>query len=127
MRVDRAAGIGLAQIWRRRRLRAVVVLVCAWSLLAVWSETIGGQSFPDYTANPLFDLSLPKLLSGDVARNAGMVLGLRGWSSLAPLLGAGLAAAIVWLRLEGGGTESLRTGAEVADHVTAGQARLVSR
>jgi hypothetical protein len=66
----------------------------------VWAEAIAGQSFPDYTANPLFDLSLPQLLSGNIARNVGMILGLRGWLSLLPLVGVALLALVVWLRLE---------------------------
>lgn len=79
------AGIGLARSWQSPRLRPVVALVVAWSITAVWCETIAGQAFPDYTANPLFDLSLPRLMRADIARNVGMLLGLGGWASLAPL------------------------------------------
>jgi hypothetical protein len=81
-----AAGVGVAQAWQRPALRPLVAGVGIWSLFAVWAETMGGQSFPDYTQNPLFDLSLPRLAAGDIARNAGMVLGLAGWASLVPLL-----------------------------------------
>jgi hypothetical protein len=79
------AGIGLLRVWQRPALRPVVAVVVFWSIFAIWTETIGGQSFPDYTANPLFDFSLPKLLAGDIARNAGMLMGLAGWVSLVPL------------------------------------------
>ena len=81
-----AAGIGISRAWSRSLLRPIVALTVAWSLLAVSAETIAGQSFPDYTANPLFDLSLPTLAAGDIARNVGMVFGLAGFASLAPLI-----------------------------------------
>jgi hypothetical protein len=79
------AGIGFARAWHNVVFRPAVVLLAAWSLFAIWVETIGGQAFPDYTPNPLFDLSLPRLAAGDVARNAGTLLGLSGLMSLAPL------------------------------------------
>lgn len=79
-----AAGIGWA--WRCRRLRPLVVATAVWSVFAVWAETIGGQSFPDYTPNPLFDLSLPRLIGGDVARNLGHAIGLSGLTSVVPLI-----------------------------------------
>jgi len=68
------------------------------SIAAVWIETISGQQFPEYTPNPLFDYSLPRLLANDVARNLGMLLRLSGWQSLLPL-GAFLLlqGAAVWL------------------------------
>ena len=66
------------------------------SLLMVWMETISGQSFPyDSFMNPLLDYSLPRALSGDIARNLGMLLGLSGWHSLLPLLAFGVGAG--WL------------------------------
>jgi hypothetical protein len=101
-----AAGFGLAEAWARRPLRPIVVLAAAWSAVAVWAETIAGQSFPDYTPNPLFDLSLPRLASGDLARNLGMFLGLSGWTSLLPLLAFGLLA----VALIGIGLPTRRTG-----------------
>jgi len=57
-----------------------------WSVLFVWAETIGGQSFPDWTLNPLFNYSLPRLMQGDIARNLGTIGGLPGWYSLVPLV-----------------------------------------
>ena len=65
--------------------KLLVAVFALWSLFAVWVESIGGQSFPDWTQNPLFRYSLPKLLAGDVARNLGTVLRLSGWASLVPL------------------------------------------
>ncbi|MHB1131359.1 MAG: hypothetical protein ACYC4L_03120 [Chloroflexota bacterium] len=93
------AGVGLAQAWRQVLLRPLVVAASIWSFVAVWAETIGGQAFPDYTANPLLDFSLPKLLAGDIARNVGMAAGLSGWASLAPL--AAVAAVALALILHG--------------------------
>jgi hypothetical protein len=90
-----AAGFGLARVWTRPALRPIVVLAAAWSLVAVWAETIAGQSFPDYTPNPLLDLSLPRLASGDMARNLGMFVGLTGWASLLPLLALVLLAVAI--------------------------------
>lgn len=55
------------------------------SILLVWAETIAGQSFPDLTPNPLFNLSIPALMAGNIARNLGMMLRLRGPLSLLPL------------------------------------------
>jgi hypothetical protein len=56
------------------------------SVVLVWTETISGQQFPGYTDNPLMNYSLPILLSGDIARNLGMILGFSGWYSLFPLV-----------------------------------------
>lgn len=67
-------------------IKGLVTFLTTWSVLFVWAETIGGQSFPDWTLNPLVNYSLPKLMNGDIARNIGTVLGLPGWFSLLPLL-----------------------------------------
>jgi len=76
-----------AERWGERGwARGLIGLLSLWSFLAVWAETIGGQQFPDYTPNPLFRYSLPRLLVGDVARNLGMMVGLPGWASLAALV-----------------------------------------
>jgi hypothetical protein len=80
------AGVGLVSGWRRPLLRPLVMMAVVWSIFAVWAETIAGQAFPDYTPNPLFEFSLPKLLAGDIARNLGMAVGLASWASLIPLL-----------------------------------------
>lgn len=65
---------------------ALAGLLAMWSFLFVWIETIGGQSPPDLSPNPLWTLSLPAVLSGDIARNWGMLFRLRGLASLLPLL-----------------------------------------
>ena len=81
-------GLGLfwAEITTHRAGRLVVGALALWSVVAVWLETISGQSFPDWTPNPLFNYSLPRFISGDIARNLGMAVGLRGQLSLLPLL-----------------------------------------
>ncbi len=81
---------------RARGGRILALALTAWSVFAVWAETIGGQLYPDYTLNPLFNYSLPRVLGGDVARNPGLLLGLPGLASVLPLL-ALLAALGYWL------------------------------
>lgn len=66
--------------------RILLGLLSLISLFIVWAETLGGQNYPDWTRVPLTHYSLPKLLAGDIARNWGMILGLRRWASLLPLL-----------------------------------------
>jgi peptidoglycan/LPS O-acetylase OafA/YrhL len=65
---------------------AMAVGLTVASVLLIWAETIAGQSFPDLTPNPLFTLSIPALVAGDIARNLGMIFKLRGQLSLLPLL-----------------------------------------
>ncbi len=79
-----AAGFGgFAARWGRALwARLLMGILTAWSVFAVWAETLGGQSFPDWTPNPLFNYSLPHLAQGNIARNMGMVLNLSGWSSV---------------------------------------------
>jgi len=88
---------GLAYFWdewgKWVGVRVLSLVLALWSLFAVWGETLGGQSFPDWTLNPLFNYSLPKLAAGDIARNVSMLLKLPGWFSLLPLL-VGLATGL---------------------------------
>ncbi|HWQ12431.1 MAG TPA: hypothetical protein VNL77_06515 [Roseiflexaceae bacterium] len=85
-----AMGLGaFAAHWGGRWwARVLAVPLGAWSLAAVWAETIGGQSFPQFQPRPLIDYSMPALAAGDIARNLGMALDLTGWASLLPLAGA---------------------------------------
>ena len=76
---------GLQRVWPHATGRLVTVALLGWSLFAVWVETLGGQSFPDWTPNPLFDYSLPHWADGNIARNLGMALGLKGVLSLLPV------------------------------------------
>jgi hypothetical protein len=83
--------------------RALVAGLAVLSFVLVWAETIGGQSFPDLTPNPLIAYSLPRLAAGDIARNFGMLLRLRGFASLLPLaLGMALCAYGLWRFVVGG-------------------------
>jgi hypothetical protein len=71
---------------RARWQMALIGLLMAISAAIVWAQTLGGQLFPQYQPNPLFEYSLPRLVMGDIARNAGMLVGLGRWASLVPLL-----------------------------------------
>jgi len=66
--------------------RLLAIVLGAWSFAVIWIETLGGQRFPDWTPNPLFNYSLPKFAAGDIARNLGMGVGLSGHWSLLPLV-----------------------------------------
>ena len=77
----------LTESWGRKTWYCILVGVMSiWSFFAVWTETIGGRSFPDWRQDPLFTYSLPNLQQGNIARNLGMAFGLHGWASLLPLL-----------------------------------------
>jgi hypothetical protein len=63
-----------------------IAVLLSVSLAGVWILTLGGQQFPQYQPNPWLEYSLPSLQSGDIARNLGMLFGLRGLSSIVPLV-----------------------------------------
>ncbi len=65
--------------------RVLTTVLAVGSFGVVWAETLGGQNYPDWTPEPLLNYSLPRLLNGDIARNLGMIVNLRGWASLLPL------------------------------------------
>lgn len=92
-------GFALARWGRALWLRLGLAALLAWSFVATWGLTLAEQAFPsDAIQNPLVDFALPNWLAGNVARNAGTLLGLRGPLSLLPLLAVlalGLAA-LVW-------------------------------
>ena len=74
--------------WGKKAWASILVGVLSLaSFFVVWAETIGSQSFPDWTVNPLINYSLPALFRNDIARNIGTGLGLHGWNSLVPLFG----------------------------------------
>jgi hypothetical protein len=71
----------------RPAFRLLVGLAFAWSLAATWGLTLAEQAFPpDTLSNPLFEYALPHWLAGNIARNVGTLLGLRGAWSLMPVL-----------------------------------------
>jgi hypothetical protein len=72
--------------------RAIIIILIGLSFLNVWIQTTGGQAFPPaFTddgasiTNPLFQYSLPLVMQGDIARNYGIVAGLKGLLSFIPL------------------------------------------
>jgi hypothetical protein len=74
------------------------VVLCAWSLVATWGLTLAEQAFPpDTLFNPLVQYALPNWQSGNIARNVGTLIGLRGAASVLPLMGLWLAAGGAWL------------------------------
>jgi hypothetical protein len=92
-----AVGVGVAvgYGWRSAVFRILVGLLFIWSFVVTGSLTIGGQSFPGYEPQPLWNLALPALVRGDVARNLGTLLGLHGLWSLIPLV-IGAALLVPW-------------------------------
>jgi len=93
-----AVGLGMAwaALTMRRIGRLLIGGLALWSGACVWIESIGGQSFPDWTPNPLFDYSIPRFASGNIARNLGMILGLHSFWSLVPLAAALGVIALLW-------------------------------
>lgn len=67
--------------WARIAIGFTIVL----SFVLIWLVTISGQQFPQYQPFPLIQYSLPLFWHGQVARNFGMLVNLRGLSSLIPL------------------------------------------
>ncbi|HET7375292.1 MAG TPA: hypothetical protein VFK30_01215, partial [Anaerolineae bacterium] len=71
----------------RHLLWLITFSLIAVSILITWSLTVGGQYYtPEEIQNPLIEYSWPHILAGDVARNMGMLFGLRGAASVIPLL-----------------------------------------
>jgi hypothetical protein len=76
----------LDRLLRQRWGIVVLIVLIAASCVSTWLLTMGGQYYaPDDIAVPLFEYSWPKIMAGDVARNWGMIAGLRGGLSLLPL------------------------------------------
>ena len=83
-----------AALW----FRVVAGIAFLWSFLAVWSMTLAEQAFPsDALRNPWLEHVVPNWAAGNIARNAGTVLGLEGWLGLLPLLAGCAAIGAVWL------------------------------
>jgi len=82
------------------QLRIGLALLLAWSWVATWGLSLAEQAFPsDAIRNPLIEYAWPNWLAGNIARNAGTLLGLRGPLGLLPLillLAAGIGL-LVWL------------------------------
>lgn len=88
------AAFGLRRLWQSRPGRAAAAALVLLSGALVWSEGLAHQGFPpDTFLQPWTDYTLAAWQQGDIARNLGTALGLRGPLSLLPLL-AGLALLI---------------------------------
>ncbi len=81
-----AAGFAVPTLMRHRAGWLAVGLLGLWSLGMVMLESLAGQQFPQYQRFPLVEYVWPRWQAGDIARNWGMWLGLRGIPSLIPLL-----------------------------------------
>jgi hypothetical protein len=79
-------GVFALHFGSRTWARLLVGILSLVSVFIVWAQSLGGQTFPDWTENPLFNYSIPHLLNANIARNWGMALGLSGWMSLIPLM-----------------------------------------
>jgi len=67
-------------------LRVLTAVLMLWSLAATWGLTLAEQAFPsDAIRNPFVAYAWPNWLAGNIARNVGTLLGLRGVLSLLPL------------------------------------------
>jgi hypothetical protein len=81
------AAWALHTIWARPLLQLGAVALVVASVALVWVEATAGQSFPFDTVRATWSgYVLPAWAAGDIARNLGMALGLRGPASLAPLV-----------------------------------------
>ena len=66
--------------------RVVCVFFCIWSGVVTWGIALAGQAFPsDQIRNPFMEYALPNWQTGNIARNFGTILGLKGIFSLIPL------------------------------------------
>lgn len=89
----------LTWLWGRAWGRALSLGLVLFAFVATWAESVAGQSFPhDSVRNTWTGYVFPAWASGDIARNAGNVLGLSGPLSLLPLaLGLGFFLALLLL------------------------------
>ena len=82
------------QVW----LRLALAILAVWSLVATWGLTLADQAFPsDTISNPFINYAWPNWLSGNIARNFGTLLGLRGEISLMPLVIVAFLIVVIWL------------------------------
>jgi hypothetical protein len=83
---------------RRAGLALAVMLLGVWSLAATWGMTLAEQAFPSDAIrdNPYVQFALPNWLAGNIARNLGTIMGLRGLAGLLPLLTAVAGIVLVW-------------------------------
>lgn len=100
-----------ATLW----LRVTAAVAFTWSLVAVWSMTLAEQAFPsDALRNPWLEHVLPNWVAGNIARNAGTLLGLEGWLGLLPLLAGCTVIGAVWLYFA---RKTERPGAQISGDI----------
>jgi hypothetical protein len=117
-----AAGFAFRSGGQRVWLKGLAACLLAWSLIATWGLTLAEQAFPaDDVLNPLVDYAWPHWREGNLARNVGTILGLRGAWSLTPLLIlAGLAGAAMWWHRRSSADEPATHTGPVQPRVTRG-------
>jgi hypothetical protein len=87
----------LRQWGQQAWLAVLFAALAAWSLVATWGLTLADQAFPpDTIPNPYLNYAWPSWLAGNLARNVGTLLGLRGAASLVPLVLVLLLLAAAW-------------------------------
>jgi hypothetical protein len=78
-------------------LKGVSAIFFVWSFIATWGLTLAEQAFPpDTIGNPFLNFALPNWQIGNIARNAGTLLGIHGIWSLVPLLLMGVVTIMAW-------------------------------
>lgn len=78
---------GAKAVWQSGAGRLLVGGLACISIAVTTIQAAAGQAFaPTDVLNPFFQFFLPKLLSGDINRNLGMLLNLPSWYSLLPLI-----------------------------------------
>jgi hypothetical protein len=109
----------IAQLWPlvRGRARAVLaVLAAGLTIPSVALNVVSGALYPHYPPqldNPIFDLALPLLRAGYVPYSLGLLVGLRGLWSLAPMalaVVAALALGVLGVAREAAGPPARRSG-----------------
>jgi hypothetical protein len=79
--------------------KVLFTLSLLWSFLATWGLALAGQAFPsDVIREPFFEYAIPAWSQGDIARNFGYLLNLRGAWSLLPLFAILLLLILGWFR-----------------------------
>ncbi|MFA9401878.1 MAG: hypothetical protein ACERKY_02305 [Anaerolineales bacterium] len=77
----------LVSMFRNKLGIAVSIALLALSFVPTWGLTLAGQAFPpDTINNPLMDYAWINWKVGNIARNIGTLMGLRGPWSLLPLI-----------------------------------------
>jgi hypothetical protein len=95
-----ACGFAMYQWGKMKWPRLGIALLLTWSAIAVWTQTLADQAFPsDAYRNPWLYHVLPAWQEGNLARNAGTILGLEGIASLLPLVLFAAGVGVLWQRL----------------------------